>query len=73
LQGAVDRCHRRGQLRGDLRRAELQHVPQHEDGPLPRRQQLHGRDQGEPHAVALGRTREGILLVTAQIAVGQGL
>jgi len=73
LQGAVDRRHRGVQLCGDLRRAELQHVPQHEDGPLSRRQQLHGRDQGEPHTVSLGCARLGIRLVTKQVAAGQGL
>jgi EmrB/QacA subfamily drug resistance transporter len=75
LQGAVDRVQAAPEDCGRLGRAEAQRVPQHQRRPLPRRQVLQRRDEGErdrlPGLVArLGAGRGVGQLVEQHVRVG---
>ena len=49
-QGAVDGGHARAQQFGDFSGGPVEHVAQQQDGALPRRQVLQGRDECQPDA-----------------------
>jgi hypothetical protein len=73
LQAAVDRRHRRLQRRRDLRRRPIEGVAQEQDRALAWRQQLQGRDQGQPQARPRGEDGRRIVLLRAEQGVREGL